>query len=336
MTSWKEYNKFFIQVRGKHIRHNKIAIKELGAILKKFQSLYNNITKLSTSELEDREFSLYFMDIKKGSVVIGVQHEEWEPSLIDIYKNPDKFLKDVFEIALKSDYSEARNDFKTLIPSPISRVEVLRKLENFWSTRDKTISFGIGKNYKEAEPKRLIKRYKQRINTWIKKEEEELIKEINGFIIRIKFDHPANFTFEDDNGNIITGELNKYMQEAVQKYATRYVKIKGILKTVGKEYKLEKVSTLQPIDVIKFHDFVKDLKISEDLKFNVEWYEDGIVLSEPRLKINLFVKKISEVENELKDYLEILREQYVDEDEDKLDEKAKDFKKNLVILLGSK
>lgn len=334
MTSWKEYNRFFIQVKGTRIRNHKIAIEELGIILRRFQDLYSNIAEISTSELEKKELSLYFEDIRKGSVVIGIQHEEWEPSLIDKYEKTDKFLKDVFEITLKSDYNEALNNFKKLIPSRISRVEIFRKLENFWSTHNRTISFGIGKNYEDVELKRLIRRYKQRINTWKKKEEEELIKEVSGFIIRVKYDHPANFTFEDENGNLITGELSKNMKDVVQNFATRYIKIKGILKSVGKEYKIEKVSSIIPINNLEFHDVIKDLKIFHDLKFNVDWYEDGIILSEPRLKINLFVNKISEVEDELKDYLEILREQYINEDEDKLDGKAKDFRKDLIALLG--
>ncbi len=69
MTSWKEYNKFFIQVKGTRIRHNKIAIKELGIILKRFQNLYNKIAEISTSELEKKELSLFFEDIKKGRLI---------------------------------------------------------------------------------------------------------------------------------------------------------------------------------------------------------------------------------------------------------------------------
>ncbi len=61
MANWKGYKKFYIHIKGQGILHNKIAIRELGLTLSRFQSLYDNISIISAPRLEKKDmwFNLY-------------------------------------------------------------------------------------------------------------------------------------------------------------------------------------------------------------------------------------------------------------------------------------
>lgn len=86
---------------------------------------------------------------------------------------------------------------------------------------------------------------------------------------------------------------------------------------------------------ITFKDIIDGLKINHQLTFEVKCFEDGIILYEPQLNLRVFIKNLAEKDEELHDYLEILKEQYIDESKEKLNDKAKSFRNALINLLGN-
>jgi len=94
------------------------------------------------------------------------------------------------------------------------------------------------------------------------------------------------------------------------------------------------MSSIISISSITFKDNIDGLKINHQLIFKVELVEDGIILYEPQLNLRVFIKNLVEKDKELRDYLEILKKQYIDESEDKLNDKAKSFRNDLINLLG--
>ncbi|MHA1414326.1 MAG: hypothetical protein ACTSO4_17145 [Promethearchaeota archaeon] len=332
---WQEINHFYIHIRGKKVKYNKIAIGELALILNRFQSLYKYLGHLVNPKLEKDDLLLYFTNIIKGnSIIAEIQHKEWDLTLFNEFEKPDTIMMELFDLILKAPYHEGLERFNDLFPSPVSRYEILKKLRKIWSTKSRRISIGYGKDPSNITYKKLPEHYRKRIKSWLDKEKEELIKEIRGFITRIRYDYPSSFTLIDENGNIITSKLESNIMRDVKRYATNLVKVKGELIQEGKNYKFSRVISITPEEKIIIRNKVKDLKIYKPLKFDIKWHEDGILLKEKDLGISLYLRTLSELEDELKDYLEFLKSEYAEEDDDNLESNARAFKKQLFELFG--
>ena len=59
MTEWKKNSKFFIYVKGKPVVLNKIAISDLGIILRRFQELYNKIGEIISPNFKEKDLILF-------------------------------------------------------------------------------------------------------------------------------------------------------------------------------------------------------------------------------------------------------------------------------------
>lgn len=334
MSDWKNYNNFYIYIRGKPVVNNKISINQLGLILRRFQDLYNHTSRIISPTLEREDFILYFSKVEAGkSVYLEVIHAEATPTLTTEYLKPDQFFIKIFDSVLEEDFTLGLKKFKDLISSPISRIEILNKLEKFWSTKSRKMELGFGKSIKTANYRRLIRTYKQRIRIWKKREEEELKKEIRGFITRAKFDTPATFTVVDEEGNKISGKIRLNILKDIKKFTTRLVRIKGVIKKKGKFYRFLKVNSINLDEKIKFENYVGDIKLNFPLIFTASWFEDGIIVEEKELELSFFIKNLKELDETLEDYLNILREEYMEESDEKLEVNAKRFKKKLIDLL---
>ena len=335
MADWKGYKRFYIHIKGQGILNNKIAIRELGLTLNRFQSLYDHIGIISAPKLEKKDMSLYFSSvIESKSVVVEIQHEEKIPTLVKEFEKPDSLFETLFKLVLDYEFNEGLEEFRKLVHSPISRVELLSKLRDFWSTKKRKISIGFGENLSDVNLRKLSYIYKKRIGTWLLKEVEELSKDFRCFITRLKYDFPASFSVMDEDGNIVKGRLTSNIKADVKKYSGELVKIKGILKKKGKEYRFLKIDYIKPIHYIEIEDNVYGLPLFHSLKFSVKLFEDGIVLTEESLNIRLYVQKLSDIATELRDYLEILIEEYIDVPKNSVDQNAIKFRESLIKLFG--
>ena len=152
---------------------------------------------------------------------------------------------------------------------------------------------------------------------------------IKGFLTRIKTDEPLTFTIKDEFGEFIRVyyELND-----LQKYKdllTKPVKINGHIELIGNQRTIKKIESIEEIENISIQKLPK-FNLAKPLIFEIKFYEDGILLSEKSLPLNLDLEKLADLEPELEEYLEFLKQTYVDVDPMHLTPKAKDLRSKLL------
>ncbi|MHA1659057.1 MAG: hypothetical protein ACTSUT_08055, partial [Promethearchaeota archaeon] len=174
---------------------------------------------------------------------------------------------------------------------------------------------------------------KKRIHKWLKKEFYKGMTSIKGFLTRIKTDGPSFFTIKDEYGESISvyfelEDLNQY-----KNLLTKPVKIKGIIELIGNQRTIKTIKNIEEFNTITIQT-LPIYQLTKPLTFNIEYFEDGLLLSEDFIPLNLYLETLSDLECELQDYLEYLVESYVEEDINKLTPKAKELREKIIKLLN--
>ncbi len=142
-------------------------------------------------------------------------------------------------------------------------------------------------------------------------------------------------------------DLDSEIRETILKVKEKFyfMKTKDIKKKVHKEfpeyrntYSKEDRETFKFLMKKKINNFeVKKLNsfhLSKPLNFQVDWVEDGLIISESTIPLNIALNDISEVKFEIDEYFKFLKETYYDVDPKILAPEALELRKKLINLLN--
>lgn len=327
--------KYFIKFEGRDIKDKAIPIDYLGNVLRSFQSLFQKMAILFFPNLRKAWTKMVLTDIERGGSSVATI-ELKNPELImpeTTQKLRDSLFK-TFEIIHIEDPDQAYKKIQNFITKSYDRIEIYRNLKNMWSIKKITTSIGSGYSYKGLNFTKLEKEKKPRIKKWIKRETTEKMISIRGFLTRIRIDGtPAYFTLIDENGESIRVDFEIEDLQTYKELLTKPIIIKGLVELKGREKIMRKIEDIKEFYTVTVEKTPK-YKLSQSLIFSVEFIDDGILLSEPSIPLNLDIDKLTDLETELEEYFDFLKETYIDIIPDKLDSKAKEFRSKLIKLLN--
>ncbi len=142
-------------------------------------------------------------------------------------------------------------------------------------------------------------------------------------------------------------DLDSEMRETILKIKEKFffMKTKELKKKVHKEfpeyrntYSKEDRQTFKFLMEGKITNFdIKELSsfhLSKPLNFQVEWVEDGFIISESTLPLNIALNDFSEMKFEINEYFMFLKETYYDVDPKRLAPEALELRNKLIKLLN--
>ncbi len=325
--------KFFLKFEGNDIIEHGIPISFFGDLLKSFQTYFRRIILMKHPNVKKNWITLILKEIGGGSAVTKIELKHPHLLMNETFQDSkDRALEIVKKFQIE-DANKAFDEMKKVVENVADRIGIYRSLKKIWSIKRITTSIGSGTSYKDVEFVTLNPIYKTRIHKWLKREYYKGMTTIKGFLIRIKTDEPLSLTIKDEFGESIN---IVYKFKDLQKYKdllTKAVKIKGQIELIGKLRTIKKLESIGELETIKIQRLSK-VYLANPLVFTLRYYEDGIVLSEDTLPLNLDLEKLVDLEPELEEYLEFLKESYVDVDPNKLTSKARELRIKLIHLLS--
>lgn len=323
----------FLKFEGLDVGRKAIPIDYLGNLLRSFQAYFRKIVLLRNPMVKKAWTRLVITDINEGSTITKIELKQPELLLEKTYEEAKDFAIGLLNKFQLQDKQRALEEIKKSIPQPIDRISIYRSLKAIWSVKKITTSIGSGNTYSKADYVQLEKGYKKRIHKWLKEEYFKGVITIKGFLTRIKTDEPLSLTIKDENGEFIKvyyelEDLHKYKE-----LLTKPVKIKGHIELIGNFRTIKKIEDIKEFNTITIQSLPK-YQLTKALVFTIQYYEDGLLLSEPFIPLNLDLEVLSDLRIELQEYLDFLKETYVEVDPEKLSSKAKELREKIINLLN--
>lgn len=325
--------KLFIKFEGKDIRTNSVPIDYLGNLLRSFQAYFRKIIQIKYPKVKKEWTRLVLTEINEGSAITTIELKNPESLMENTFEGSKDMALKIFDAIQEEDEKKALEDIRGLIKKKDDRIDLFQSIKPIWSIKKITTSIGSGYSYKDAKYIILKRYYKPRIHKWLKMEYYKRYDIILGFLTRIRSDEEVYFTIKDENGDFINVYYNLEDLDKYKELLTKTIKLKGKVEIIGNQRVIKNIESIEEIYEITIQK-TPHFKLTKPLTFNIEYFEDGILLTEPYIPLNLALDKLSDLEEDLQEYLNFLKETYIDKEIKDLTPKAKDLRFKLINLLN--
>ena len=332
MTDQNPKMKVLIHFTGRGVKANKIEVLRLGDFFSNFQRLLFEYGKAKGIKKPQEHLKLYLTKISPGSVLVETEPTRGYHRYVEPTSEAIDFI--ITLIQYVDDIEKAKEYLLKELKTPEAALSALKRLERIWSEED--IQVGIAKDH---EPTNFVylppekKPYVERlVDEFIKEASDKVI----GAIVGLKT-HGRKPYFEiiSDTGEKIKCYYDPREDPELEMKAYEHfwkpVEVIGLLKQKGRKKEVEKTIDLQP-HAVKISGEFAGYKLQKELTLYPEYDHttDVWCVENPGLEIYGCGKTLNEALKDAEEVFEALIEEYLLEDEEILNDKAKELRETLL------
>ncbi|MHA1682363.1 MAG: hypothetical protein ACTSUE_15610 [Promethearchaeota archaeon] len=326
------------------IKNSQLPVSLMIKILKATKNLYNFSSRVKGITVPGKKikYSLMFNGLSKGSSVAEFEPTVSEQTMLNeeltSYSDPivDTF-SDYFELLNEKEESEAKKNLDLQLKRTKDRANLLIHAYDLWSRTEFEVEIITGEEKKTGKVISLPVKYRQRIKKWLSNEIKHLKSNIEGAITRIQLDGRQHFVFKTVEGKLIKGIISTENRNEIINLIETPLKIQGVIKSKGRSKMLEfgEIVEMEPLTTKTYHR-LGDLVFVKPIVLDYTFDDDLFVLNCKELGISVWGTTQTELENNLSEEIEFLKEAYINSKDSELTTDALELKAKLIDHLGDK